>query len=135
MRPCFVADPIALRIPERTRFEAYDAKSRTSQALQQHPSCGSNSDDAIIDLLAIAIPAHGEFQSLHCAEHVIVVSVSEWTEERLFQCVPPWLGLALCSVEPPTGVNCVDGEPGGASHAYRRSLTSHGSGSPPSRRM
>ena len=49
MRALFVADPVPLRVPERTCFQSDDPKSSPSKPLNQYPTRASNTDDAIVD--------------------------------------------------------------------------------------
>ena len=135
IRASFVAHPISLGIPKWPCFESDDAKSGASQSLQQHPARRTHAHDAVVHLLGVSIAAHRQFDVLYRPQHVFMLWRSEGAEERRFQCVPPCPGLALCSDDPPTGVNSADGETAGGAHSYRRSSTSHGSGSPFSRRM
>jgi hypothetical protein len=89
VRARFIADPIALGIPERTGFESDHAESRTGQPLQQHAACRPNADYAEVYLLIIFVTAHGQVNVLDGPEHVLVLGRFEGAKKRRFQCVPP----------------------------------------------
>ena len=48
VRAGLVADPIALRIPERTRFHADHSKTGAREPLQQHAAGRADADDHVI---------------------------------------------------------------------------------------
>ena len=51
VRACLVADPVALRVPERPGFEPHDAEARAREPLQQHAARRADADDEVIHLL------------------------------------------------------------------------------------
>jgi hypothetical protein len=99
----FVADPVPLGVPERTRFERDDAKPGPREALHEHAARGADADDAVVDLFPGRKPAHREVELL------------DGTEPD--QCVPPCPGAPWCSEDPATGSNTSESDPGGARHS------------------
>lgn len=95
VRASFIADPVSLRIPERTGFQPDDAKSCTRQSLEQHSARRTDPNDAVVNFLSVLVAAHWHIDALSGSEHVILWWSLEGAEKRFSQCVPPWPGLAL----------------------------------------
>src|SRR5579883_1078234 len=68
VRTFFIAYPVFFGIPERSCFEANDAKTGASEALHQHASGRTNADNAVVDSLVVAEFSHWSRQRLHGAE-------------------------------------------------------------------
>src|SRR3982751_4296385 len=99
----FVADPIALGIPKRSGIETNYTKPGSCQALNQHSSARTHSDNGIIELFTFPEATHWTLNPLHRAEHVrLAVRRPELTQNRSFQWLPPWPGEPWCSSSPPT---------------------------------
>ncbi len=65
VRSLLVADPVFLRIPERTGLQGDNAKSRARQSLRKYSAGGANADDAVIDRFAVGKPSHRRRKRLH----------------------------------------------------------------------
>ncbi len=74
VRPCFVADPIALGIPEGTGFETEDVKTGTRQPLQKNAARRSDANNNVVDLVSLVEFPHRRVQVLQRAQHVLAVT-------------------------------------------------------------
>ena len=83
VRAGFVADPVALRIPERAGFEPDHVEACARQSLQQHAAGRAAADDQVVDFVAFAEAAHRQMDLLQRPEHVMrrcraIETAEEW---------------------------------------------------------
>ena len=58
VRAGLVADPVALRLPKRARFQSDDAEAGAGQALQQHAARRTDADDEVVDAFGLVVTTH-----------------------------------------------------------------------------
>ena len=54
-----VGHPVLVRVPERARLEDHDAPAAAGQPLGQHRASCACTDDDEVDLVVVAVAAHG----------------------------------------------------------------------------
>ncbi len=118
MSALFIAYPIAFGIPEGAGIEANHAESGARQPLQENTAAGAHAHDDVIHFFPFRKAMHGRLDPLNRTEHVrFSVGRLKLSEERRFQCVPPWPGEPKCSTCPPTGSYSPETELSGASQS------------------
>ena len=65
-----IADPIALRIPERPRFQAHNVEPCARQPLHQHAAGRTDAYDRIVHLLIVPETPHRQVNRLQRTQHV-----------------------------------------------------------------
>src|ERR1700761_2913204 len=65
VRTFFIADPVLLRVPERTGFERNHAKACPGEALHQNAPGASHPNDAVVDGLILVESPRWPWERLH----------------------------------------------------------------------
>lgn len=65
-----VGHPVLVGVPERAGLEDHDPPARTRQPLRQHRATGAGPDDHQVDLVVVAVAAHGLFAGQVARVHV-----------------------------------------------------------------
>jgi hypothetical protein len=81
----FIADPVALRIPERSRLESDNIETDACKTLQKNTAGGPNPNDDVIHLFKLVKPAHRQANMLESPKHMLFAAARrlEGSEEWL----------------------------------------------------
>ena len=97
VRSRFIADPVALRIPERPGLQAHYFETGPGQPLQQNAPCRSNADNHVVHFVIRFEAPHLRIKMLHWAETMSSVWLGlKKSEQRALHFTPSFRAQTLC---------------------------------------